>query len=66
MNLFIFIKNEFINFYMFKFYLEFPVEYAPGGGRTSGSKDGRHFWYEIHIDDAQSLEDQRCCRKISP
>ena len=45
---------------------EFQAEFAPGGGRTSGLKDGRHFWYEIHMKGAEDLRDDRCCRKISP
>ena len=48
-----------------KAFSEFQARYAPTG-RTSGSKDSRHFWYEIHIDGAEDLRDDRCCRKISP
>ena len=45
---------------------EFEAYYGAGEKRTSGSKDGRHFWYEIHLDGARALLDERCCRKISP
>lgn len=44
---------------------EFEVDFEAGTGRISGSKDGRHHWFEITTD-AEWMHDERCCRKIAP
>merc|ERR1711973_154234 len=43
------------------------LEYIPNPNddRCSGDKTGEHIWYEIHLQGAHHLEDDRCCRKIT-